>query len=290
MSVPSRDFLSTNIGKWISGKPVLIDPDRSIAFSEAINDPIAEHTTGKSVTPMFSVVPIYNCMFQAVDAVTPEDLRPLIVHGSHDIHIQRPLRVGSTLHARAQVTGLHAVSVGTAVSVRIDVLDDHEARVSQQWAIALVRGAATTLDDGTAVPKVDLTGDAGLASTGVVDARRETSLLSADQTRRFSKASGDTNAVHLDDDVARSVGFDGVILHGLCTMGIASGAAMTVCCATDPRRLRRLAVRLAAPAYPHGELTSEFKRLGEHRYGLETVTSTGVAVIRRGLVEVAPAP
>jgi len=93
------------------------------------------------------------------------------------------------------------------------------------------------------------------------------------------------NSVHLDGAVARARGFDGVILHGLCTLGIASGAVVAVCCGQDPRRLRRLAARFAAPAYPQGELTSELTSLGAGRYGLTVVASNGVAVINRGLVE-----
>jgi acyl dehydratase len=37
--------------------------------------------------------------------------------------------------------------------------------------------------------------------------------------RAYAEASGDRNPLHLDDAFARSVGFPGVIAHGMLTMG-----------------------------------------------------------------------
>jgi acyl dehydratase len=38
---------------------------------------------------------------------------------------------------------------------------------------------------------------------------------------RYAGASGDFNPIHYRDDVARSVGLDGVLAHGMLTMGVA---------------------------------------------------------------------
>jgi acyl dehydratase len=43
---------------------------------------------------------------------------------------------------------------------------------------------------------------------------------------RYAAASGDTNPIHLDDAVARSVGLPGVVAHGMLTMALA-GRALT---------------------------------------------------------------
>lgn len=43
---------------------------------------------------------------------------------------------------------------------------------------------------------------------------------------RYAGASGDFNPIHYRDDVARSVGLDGVLAHGMLTMGLA-GAPIT---------------------------------------------------------------
>lgn len=44
-------------------------------------------------------------------------------------------------------------------------------------------------------------------------------LVSRDDVRAYAEASGDRNPLHLDDEVARAVGFPGIIAHGMFTMG-----------------------------------------------------------------------
>jgi acyl dehydratase len=45
--------------------------------------------------------------------------------------------------------------------------------------------------------------------------------LTRDSLVRYAGASGDFNAIHYRDDIATSVGLDGVLAHGMLTMGIA---------------------------------------------------------------------
>ena len=49
----------------------------------------------------------------------------------------------------------------------------------------------------------------------------KTYQLSRDTLVRYAGASGDFNPIHYRDDVARSVGLDGVLAHGMLTMGVA---------------------------------------------------------------------
>ncbi|MCU1597586.1 MAG: acyl dehydratase [Glaciihabitans sp.] len=71
-----------------------------------------------------------------------------------------------------------------------------------------------------------MTTPTGAASTGaeltVGDLVAEKSYhLTRDSLVRYAGASGDFNAIHYRDDVATSVGLDGVLAHGMLTMGIA---------------------------------------------------------------------
>jgi acyl dehydratase len=45
--------------------------------------------------------------------------------------------------------------------------------------------------------------------------------LTRDSLVRYAGASGDFNPIHYRDDVARSVGLEGVLAHGMLTMGLA---------------------------------------------------------------------
>ena len=44
-------------------------------------------------------------------------------------------------------------------------------------------------------------------------------VVTAVDVAAYADAGGDRNPLHLDDAFARSVGFDGVIAHGMFTMG-----------------------------------------------------------------------
>ena len=64
----------------------------------------------------------------------------------------------------------------------------------------------------------------------------------------FAELSGDHNPVHLDDDHARSAGFDGVIVHGMCVLGASARAAQLL--APSGLMLQGLDVRFAQPVLP----------------------------------------
>jgi acyl dehydratase len=60
------------------------------------------------------------------------------------------------------------------------------------------------------------------AALSVGDVIAETSyLLTRDSLVRYAGASGDFNPIHYRDAFALSVGLDGVIAHGMLTMGVA---------------------------------------------------------------------
>jgi acyl dehydratase len=64
--------------------------------------------------------------------------------------------------------------------------------------------------------------DSTSAGLNVGDVVAEKSYhLTRDSLVRYAGASGDFNAIHYRDDVATSVGLDGVLAHGMLTMGIA---------------------------------------------------------------------
>jgi acyl dehydratase len=76
--------------------------------------------------------------------------------------------------------------------------------------------------------------------------------IAADQTHQYAKASGDFNPIHLNENFAKSNGFPGTILHGLCTM------AMLAQCGNDfvgdPLSLRKIKVRFSKPVFPGDHL------------------------------------
>jgi acyl dehydratase len=114
--------------------------------------------------------------------------------------------------------------------------------------------------------------------------------VNEDQAQHYAEASGDRNPIHLDAEFARSVGFPGVILHGMCTFAFASRAVLDAVAARDPLRLRRIRMRFSRPVLPGQSLTTKGWLLDDagkvKSYAFETLNESGSAVIRKGLAEV----
>lgn len=82
------------------------------------------------------------------------------------------------------------------------------------------------------------------AALGDVVAEREVPLTREDLVR-YAGASGDFNPIHFRDDVARRVGLDGVLAHGMLTMGV---AIETLAAALDdPGAITEYGVRFTRP-------------------------------------------
>jgi acyl dehydratase len=276
-------FDVARLGQWLEGPATVVDKDRSIAFAVAINDGSRVHLSGDRVPPMFVVIPTYAVLYRAVNLVTPQEYRERAVHGGQDICFSRPLRIGSSIAARARAVGIRAVSTGTVVTVEIVVTDEEGTVVSEQFATAFVRGLVADGDAGSSAGRPALSPSAEPSGSA-------TTTIAADQTFRYAEASGDTMPLHLDDGLARRMGFRGIIAHGLCVMGMCSVAAVDLLCDGDSRRLRRLAVRLGAPVYPGDELTTRFypgtRTADTDLFAFETRTTDGQQSVRDGLAEV----
>jgi acyl dehydratase len=72
------------------------------------------------------------------------------------------------------------------------------------------------------------------------------------QLVKYAGASGDYNLIHTDDETARNVGLDGVIAHGMLSMGFLGEYAASL---AGPQKVRRVKVRFAAMVRPGDELT-----------------------------------
>jgi len=69
-------------------------------------------------------------------------------------------------------------------------------------------------------------------------------VVSREDVRAYAEAGGDRNPLHLDDAFARGAGFDGVIAHGMFTMGHL--AACVVAWAEDPAAVTAISANFRA--------------------------------------------
>ena len=106
-------------------------------------------------------------------------------------------------------------------------------------------------------------------------------VVTAADVAAYAEAGGDQNPLHLDDAFARSVGFDGMIAHGMFTMGHMATAVTTW--AGPGAVVERISAQFRAPV-----LMGEQIRAGGtvRSVDADTVTlDTWVAVERDGVTE-----
>ena len=276
------------VGEWTPESEFRVDASRVKAYAAATNDPIPAHASGELAPPIFAVVPVWDAMAQAVGMVTPPEAMFGVLHGEQDMRFQRPIVPGMTLVSRASPVGVHVKGSGTTVVTKLETHEAGGDLVNEQYSVTFFRGVSDGDSRGEEAPLHRFPEEVR-ASEPVAVAEQ---TFDADQTYRYSEASGDMVPIHLDDEIARSVGLPGIIVHGLCTMAFTSWAAIENVAGGDPARLKRLAVRFSKPVLPGQTITTRFWNCGAAEgsvaYAFETANPDGDVVIKDGLAEVAP--
>lgn len=107
-------------------------------------------------------------------------------------------------------------------------------------------------------------------------------LATTPATALLYRLSGDYNPIHADPALARKAGFERPILHGLCTLGIATRAMLRACCNDSSDRLRSLQLRFTAPVYPGETLVTEIWYDGNAASFRTKVADRNVVVLDNG--------
>lgn len=281
-------FELNGIGVWSPTREFTVERSRIAAYAEATNDPIEAHRSGDLAPPVFAVVPVSQAESGVIvearepaARLTPEEENK-VLHVGHDIVIHRPIEPGMNLRMRGTTIGIKAKSSGTLLVNKVETEDASGAPVNVQYFSLLYLGVRTDASGGEEAPPT------GVESTDSEPIAEVVQRLDSDQTFRYAPASGDDFPIHLDHDFAVAAGMPGVIVHGLCTMAFVSHAAIERLSDGDPRCLRRLAVRFAAPAFPGQRLTTSFRQAARPQgdaacFAFATLNDEGDVVLRAGV-------
>jgi len=101
------------------------------------------------------------------------------------------------------------------------------------------------------------------------------------------RLSGDYNPIHADPELARKAGFERPILHGLCSLGVATRAVLASCCDDEPERLKSFQLRFSSPVYPGETLVTDLWRDGDCVSFRSRVAERNVVVLNNGRAVVA---
>jgi acyl dehydratase len=282
MSTTTPTFNTDAIGQWSEPQEFKVERDRIKQYAAATNDSIAQHVSGELAPPVFAIVPAFGIAGQAALQVIPGELLMMILHGEQDFHFHAPILPDTTVQTRAAAIGIQPRSSGVTVTVKADTHDADGQLLVEQYMTSFVRGAQTPEAIGESAPPHPF--DESLRSQAPSAETSQT--FDSDQTFRYSEASGDPMPIHLDDDLAKSMGLPGIIIHGLCTMAFTSVAVIQHACPEDPSRLGRLAVRFAKTVQPEQTITTRIWDAGNGSYAYETESDEGAVVIKDGLAQI----
>ena len=279
------------IGKFSEPKPFRVTRERVAAYAEATNDEHPLHRSGELAPPVFAIVPVFDTLTPPMLAFVPGEIAMTVVHGEQDFRFHAPIVPGQTLLSRGGVVGVHGTSTGVQVIVKGVTETGAGELIVEQYLTGFFRGAQLDLSAG--VPLTQHRFPARLRGSDRLAVITQT--FDPDTTERYSRASGDQMPIHLDDQVAKSVGLPGIIVHGLCTMAYTSRAVIASACPEDPTGLRRLAVRFSKTVQPSDSITTFLWNAGTTAEGTrkiayETASNSGDMVIKDGLAEVRQSP
>lgn len=190
------------------------------------------------------------------------------LHAAQTLHVREPLPASATVEMSARVTGVWDKGRASMVDVTVDC----------RWFSA---GYSIYLPGlgGWGGPR----GESRRAAESAGASRRQSYATSRDQAVLY-RLTGDRHPVHVDPATAAGYGLDRPILHGLCTLGVATRLAAEAV-GEHPADLRRLAARFAAPVYPGDRLDVAAARTsdGEVTFTAEvdgsTVLASGTATL-----------
>lgn len=180
---------------------------------------------------------------------------PKVLHVDQRIDLDGPIPVEGEIVGRTTVTDLVDRGKGRGallISERRLFQDGREfARLTQTLLLRTEGGFAA--EPGPLPSRIKVP-DRAPDDRFEIDIRPEAAL--------WYRLNGDRNPIHSDPDIATRAGFDRPIMHGMGTFGMIMRVLLAECCTYDPARLKSIAMRFTAPAYPGETLVLSLWRDG----------------------------
>jgi len=279
----NRDFL----GKEYNTGPQLVELESIRQFALATNEENPRYLSTDLDTelvppPLYPVVFLPGILSQLVDDAEEMNLDILrVVHAEHEMSWNAVLHPGDSIRTTAKIVNLEQRGVNDILDLQIQCMQEENTVVEMKYRL-LARGRKTARDEKTGERVQDV-------EKGKVLVKKK-SVVTGDQGVRYAEASGDHNPIHKSDEIAKSVGLPRAILHGLCTMALASQVIVDELLDGDPQRLKSMGVRFSRPVLLDQSIMTEvydvgIKDDGIHVVHFETRDENGIPVLTNGIAE-----
>jgi acyl dehydratase len=278
------------IGKQYHADAHWVRAEQFAAYASATDDDnpwyLDQAREGGVVSPpLFLARPL---MKSVERLVVDRDLRVnvlALVHGEQDMIFHQPVRHMDLVTPRCEVYGIEDKSSGQILACKQFLWVDGEL-VNETISTYFVRGYT------------EFTGERKPKAAPQPDPERDylfevKNTVAADQPIRYAHASGDTNPIHMDPEIARAAGHPSIILHGMCTLAFAHNAIINEYLGGDPNRLKRIKTRFSKVVLPGMVLTTrgwiKEQTADKTIIAFETVNQDGVKVLTNAEAEVSSA-
>jgi acyl dehydratase len=203
---------------------------------------------GLTVLPSFGVIPVFPAL-AAFASVAGIDIDPaMVLHGEQDLEIRKPIPVRGHATSEGRVAAIHDKGTGALIVLEVETRGHRGDVLFVNRFSAFVRGEGGFGGDPGPKPgnhAPDRPADFQVASPTLP------------QQALLYRLSGDKNPLHADPAVARTVGFDQPILHGLCTYGIVCKAVVDAALDGDTTAVARYRARFANVVLPGETIVTE---------------------------------
>ncbi|MBV1863898.1 MAG: MaoC family dehydratase N-terminal domain-containing protein [Rhodobacteraceae bacterium] len=205
-----------------------------------------------------------------------------VLHGEQWLDVNKPLPVAGTVIGRTRIDQISDKGEGKGAVMYLtrDIIDKASDELLAQVKMStFCRGDGGFGGENLPGPKPAVIPDR--APDHVCE------LTTLPRQALIYRLSGDYNPLHADPAVARSVGFDRPILHGMATYGIAGRAVLKTVCDYDAAKLVGLDVRFSAPVYPGETVRVEIWQDGKEIRFRASVVERDVVVLNNGAARLA---
>ena len=200
-----------------------------------------------------------------------------LLHGEQAFDMHKPLVPGATYVGSYRVQGVvdKGAGKGALLFLRKELREKgHDDVVSTVDSTYFLRGDGGCGGTGMQAPAPHAIPDRPSDSTISIPILPRAALI--------YRLSGDYNPIHADPVLARKAGFDKPILHGLCSLGVATRAIVQAACDDQSERLKSLQLRFSSPVYPGETLVTELWRDGNTISFRSRVAERDVIVLNNG--------
>jgi hypothetical protein len=211
---------------------------------------IPQFAGGAMLPPVFPVVWTAPLLWELLARLDSFPLRGMI-HLESDLFSLRPLDAAGQARCRVEVERLEASARG----LRLDVLTrswDAPGRLCIEERAAFLlryRDPPARQEEDRSSARNDAAEAATAETEGASRQWAEVARwrLRADHGRRYARAAGDYNPIHLSALTARLFGYRRAILQGYCTQALIAHALIEHLLGGEPERLRRLRIAFRRP-------------------------------------------